>query len=263
MRKLLFIIPCILLFLFLAACSGGEQTVPSQMLDWAVEDYLEGTAPEGYTDRVCEAAHVPDRSTHTDAVTLDLTITYPHCTARTSYEAIYQYDKSADLWSVLRGGDWSPLLADSVYIPLSSEAWGPALEALGLDFRLYAEGPEDLEETLDDYSSIDLLDAAQTELYMESSDIFLDLIGFSDAESARALYEHMVPLFLGRNVGYTAGEDRGTIYTRYQDENSGNSILLIQAGTTAGILKVYLDDPDESSDRIDRLMQAVCLFQFP
>lgn len=141
MKKIFLFALCALMFLFCAGF-GLVKTVPEKTLEWVVDDYLDWNQYIGgkYTDYQYKITHDPDKSTNTDTVTIDLTITYPHVTASSNYEMTYQYDKSRDLWEELRGPGWDVLHIDTYDITSSSRLWMQAFESEGWEFELKAEG---------------------------------------------------------------------------------------------------------------------------
>lgn len=117
----------------LTAC-GSPKMVPDKTIEWAVEDYIKehfswlGLSPT-YTYTV---SHLPDSSTKSDTVHLDLSLTDPHFVGNTSYDATYIYDKSSGLWSVSRGGEWAPVTIDRyTNVSISKETVSQALSKNG------------------------------------------------------------------------------------------------------------------------------------
>lgn len=127
-----------------------QRTVPDKTLEWVVEDYLDWNRYLGgvYTDYNYVITHDPDKATNTDTVQIHLSITYPHVTAASVYSATYQYDKSSDLWDVLRGGHWGSTDILTYDLTSSSRIWMDCIRAEGWTAEFIGEGHDDAIEFL-------------------------------------------------------------------------------------------------------------------
>ena len=108
MKKLLSFLLTITVIVSLTAC-GAPKQVPDQTIAWVVEDYLEECG-HGSTDEFSyETTHSYDSATKTDTVNVSLSANLPTSSLNTSYSGTYQYDKTRDLWTLIRGGNWMPI----------------------------------------------------------------------------------------------------------------------------------------------------------
>ena len=144
MKKTLCLLFAAFSLLALSAC-GRQKTVSDQIIQWEIEDFLL-QYDNGYTDYQPSIIHSPDKDNNTDTVTVGLTVSYPHYTSATSFQATYQYDKSRDLWEKIRSRGWEPPRVLTYSIPFSSTSWQKALESLDFECELY-EGDEFLLST--------------------------------------------------------------------------------------------------------------------
>ena len=112
MKKTIALFLCFFAVFALAAC-GAPKQVPDQTIAWAVEDYLKECGYGTASESSYEAIHSYDDSTKTDTVDIALSAEFPTASISTSCKATYQYDKSSGLWSVIRGGEWTPVLVSS------------------------------------------------------------------------------------------------------------------------------------------------------
>lgn len=140
----------VLFMLFIAGC-GSQKTVPDKMLEWEVEEYLKSNKYLGgaYTNYDYSVVHSPDKSTNTDTVQINLSITYPHNVTSSIFSATYQYDRSSDLWSVLRGGNWDAPNVLSYDITESARIWQQSFESAGWTVTLEGEGADYIRQQID------------------------------------------------------------------------------------------------------------------
>ena len=121
MKKTIALFLCFFAVFALAAC-GAPKQVPDQTIAWAVEDYLKECGYGTASESSYEAIHSYDDSTKTDTVDIALSAEFPTASISTSCKATYQYDKSSGLWSVIRGGDWEPVLVNTYRLMVSPQS---------------------------------------------------------------------------------------------------------------------------------------------
>ena len=127
---------------------GFSEEVPDLMIKWLVEDYVAEleNKPESYS---YDVEHNLDSGTKTDSITVTLTVLYSNNEAHSVYTGIYQYNKSTELWSLIRGGEWTELelklnenLEDIAF-------WASELSPLDLStVSLVASNQEDIDSFL-------------------------------------------------------------------------------------------------------------------
>lgn len=101
-------------------CSCGEKSreVSENQIQYAVEDYLllnslngsktkSGSDWENYEDMTLETVHLWDKESNTDTVDVSITFKYPYGSLIAENTLTYQYDKSSDLWSLIRTDEWN------------------------------------------------------------------------------------------------------------------------------------------------------------
>ncbi len=101
------IISCIMVFamlLSMAACSSSGKRAPDSLLQMQV-DKIKSRYALGITS--WNAEHSYDQNAHTDTVTIEAESRGEYGYITTSATAVYQYDSSSDLWSLIRISSWS------------------------------------------------------------------------------------------------------------------------------------------------------------
>lgn len=157
MKKPIILITALSLLLLCMTGCGAAKTVPDKTIEWEIEDYLKSAPTMGgaYTDYSSEVKHDPDHDTKTDTVSVELTITYPHCIAGVTYEATYQYDKASDLWTVIRGGKWETFHVNRYDIAASCKLWLNEMNRVGFNSTTMLQGKDEMSNVIaDDYPEL-------------------------------------------------------------------------------------------------------------
>lgn len=152
----------------LSGCGGSSSAkgVPDRTAELVVLDYLEEEDMESddYDSYRFTVDHDYDKSSNTDAATINLTIEYTYATQTLSIPMIYSYDRASDLWQCVRQGSWTenamiynwdqlagrwPITwfndtyeitirdADDDYVTLDYSISAPATVSMGLDPNVY------------------------------------------------------------------------------------------------------------------------------
>lgn len=113
---------CGILLLLLCGCGSSSKGVPEQQAQLLVEELFQerGMQSGSYNSCSINVDHHVNKETHTDDVTIRLTVDYNYATEKTSLPARYTYNKASDLWSVSSKGEWS----DSTYTFKENELKG-------------------------------------------------------------------------------------------------------------------------------------------
>lgn len=95
----------------LSGCGGSSSAkgVPDRTAELVVLDYLEEEDMESddYDSYRFTVDHNYDKSSNTDAATINMTIEYTYATQTLSIPVWYTYNKSSDLWALQRKGSWT------------------------------------------------------------------------------------------------------------------------------------------------------------
>lgn len=127
---------------------GFSEEVPDLMIKWLVEDYVAEleNKPESYS---YDVKHNLDSGTKTDSITVTLTVLYPNNDVQAVYTGIYQYNKSTELWSLIRGGEWMELELKQNENLEDISFWASELSALDLStVSLIASNQKDIDSLL-------------------------------------------------------------------------------------------------------------------
>ena len=146
-RNVLVMVAAALIVCCLVGC-GSPKEVPEQTLVREIEDYIKGADLGDFEEYVQNINHNYDKSTKTDAVTINLTVTYLNSVAEASYNAIYQYDKTSDLWNKIRGDGWSSMRSRSINLSSSVDDWLEAFQKESFDFYEQKDSKESLADAL-------------------------------------------------------------------------------------------------------------------
>ena len=151
-KSMVLLLTTVFFLLFITGC-GPQKTVPDKTLEWEVEEYLKANKYLGgaYTNYDYSVVHSPDKSTNTDTVQINLSVTYPHIVTSSIFNATYQYNRSSDLWSVLRGGNWDAPNVLSYDITESARIWQQSFESAGWTVMLEGEGADYIRQQIDYY----------------------------------------------------------------------------------------------------------------
>lgn len=96
----------------LTACGGSASTakgVPDRTAELVVLDYFDerGMQHGDYNSYSFNVIHNYDKSSNSDAAVINLKIEYNYASESTYVPVWYSYNKSSDLWSLDRKGNWS------------------------------------------------------------------------------------------------------------------------------------------------------------
>lgn len=237
--------------LFLSAC-GSTKTVPDKTIQWVIDDYLKTNEYYGgvYTDYQTEITHDPDSETKTDTVKIKLSITYPHLTASTKYEATYQYDKSSDLWNLIRGGDWESLYVEKYDMTSSFKLWSEAIQSAGFEVEDKAEGREIVSNLVEDSFSEELSTSVKDGWYIEAwsnsawSSVEILCITMNGKSEADSIYEVIRGQFKNELelLEYDGISGGNYTYSRYTDYDRAAYSVLIRIDST--VYAVFAEDTD-------------------
>ena len=116
-----------------SACSHMPEAVPETLLEWEVEDFeklgLDNYGLGDYDKTKTAFIHNPDKASHTDAVQIDVSRQYTHGVVKYNNTLTYQYDKSKDLWELIRKDDWRLTSSKVNEMDLSLDAWKKTMES--------------------------------------------------------------------------------------------------------------------------------------
>lgn len=102
----------VVLSLVLSGCgksSSASNGVPNRTVELVVLDYFDERElyPGDYNGYSFNVVHNYDKSSKTDAAIINLSIEYTYTSESTYIQTWYSYDKSSDLWTLIRKGEWS------------------------------------------------------------------------------------------------------------------------------------------------------------
>lgn len=113
------IISAIIICGCLTGCGNTSREVPEDQVQYAVEDYLSFCSLNGsktkygsleldeYSDMDFEAVHSWNKESNTDTVKLSISLDYAYGSLIAENTLIYEYNRSNDLWSLIRSDEWS------------------------------------------------------------------------------------------------------------------------------------------------------------
>lgn len=106
-KRIIFFLFILCTVLFLSACGKASDEVPESVWLREIDDcnYAEFFDPAIKCTQ--SAIHNVDKTAHTDLVVISLQAESTYGKVSTYRSVLFQYDKSSDLWSVLRRDDWS------------------------------------------------------------------------------------------------------------------------------------------------------------
>ena len=278
-RKLILIAMLIAILVLQAGC-GNEMTVPDKTLEWVITDRVADNELYGECiDYQSKITHSPDKASNTDTVQILLTCNYQHLTVQYLFDATYQYNKSTDLWSIIRGGDWATELT-SLDIEKSANAWKQILDAEGWAAEIKTEGidsvrEEDrfkvpLGEIVNDGAVLyaeDLVDYwtlnAQKQYNPEVKMGYLQVVylSFANPENTRVAYDYYETIWedaLGFNVETSTEKDGFSMLelgSYFQEE--GKKAIVIREEGAVFVISAYLENYNIGERDIDSILSKV------
>ena len=211
MRKRIFYFFFILsAVLFLAACGNASDEVPESV--WLREiddcDYAEFSDPSIKCTQ--SAIHNVDKTAHTDLVVISLQAESTYGKVNTYRSVLFQYDKSSDLWSVLKRSDWS----ERAYSFNDNLEGGWHYEEFGNAYDIWIESVDDGRITLEVQASLSAYD-------LFTGTIYCNTYAYDSFDIKTNAYIEDIPLELsdGFFVSWSqtkSGENETTTYLRIQ-----------------------------------------------
>lgn len=106
MKKKWCFVLLVLMMVLLTACSSGDRKAPDSEIKYIVDEYLYENTMEDCVGSSFEATHDWDADSKTDSVQLKVVTEYEYGNVIAECECDFQYDKTSDLWSIKRMGQW-------------------------------------------------------------------------------------------------------------------------------------------------------------
>lgn len=112
-KTICLLIAIILSALMLAGCGGTGKApsngVPDRTVELVILDYFDerGLRQGDYNSYSFNVIHNYDKGSNSDAAVINLKIEYNYATENTYVPVWYSYNKSSDLWTLDRKGNWS------------------------------------------------------------------------------------------------------------------------------------------------------------
>lgn len=268
MKRPIFLTIILCLFLlFLTGC-GAPQAVPDKTIEWLIDDYLKEYSYYGgeYTDYDADVKHDPDRETKTDTVTIDMTITYPHLVAETSYEATYRYDKSKETWDVIRGGEWAPIHVKNYDMTDSLKLWLEAAQGEGFEVTTQGELGADmarswLETAIGEASSsVEIPWCIQNYADAYGCDVTIMDLKLNSTEESQSIFKklenHFAKVDLYNVYKFETDQGDNYEYSYFRNTNSDPHIMIIQY--EASVFLFYVNSSDSQTRyKMDQVLSQV------